>query len=169
MKKILYSFALIALTLVACKKDTDETSIEILPIQENEISSRSSLLAEINKLRVEGCTCGSTDMPRVDSLQWNETIEKAALLHSNDMAKKSFTSHTGSDGSDTGSRLSRVGYNFSSWGENIASGISTKEGALNGWKNSEPHCKNMMNANFTEIAVAKKGTYWTMVLGKPQS
>jgi uncharacterized protein YkwD len=45
--------------------------------------------------------------------------------------------------------------------------------AVQGWVDSPSHCQNMMNPQFTEVAVAcvgqpgsQWGTYWTMVLGR---
>ena len=97
----------------------------------------------------------------------------AALGHSDDMQQRNFFSHTGSNGSNPGDRLTSAGYNWRTYGENIAAGQSTVQSVVSGWMNSPGHCANIMNASFREIAVAcvkgtggsTYGTYWTMVLG----
>lgn len=97
----------------------------------------------------------------------------AALGHSNDMQQLNFFSHTGSNGSDPGQRLTNAGYSWRTYGENIAAGQSSVQSVVNGWMNSPGHCANIMNSSFREIAVAcvkggtgnTYGTYWTMVLG----
>ena len=54
----------------------------------------------------------------------NAALAAAATAHSNDMANKNFFSHTGSDGSNPGQRISRAGYNWYTYGENIAAGYT---------------------------------------------
>lgn len=54
----------------------------------------------------------------------NAALTAAALAHSNDMATNNFFSHTGSDGSSPGQRISRAGYSYYTYGENIAAGYT---------------------------------------------
>jgi uncharacterized protein YkwD len=75
----------------------------------------------------------------------------AAYLHSEDMVLNDFFSHTGSDGSSAGQRISRQGYPWRTYGENIAVGYPTVSSVIQGWLGSEGHCRNLMNPAFTEI------------------
>ncbi|CAM5234455.1 hypothetical protein SALBM217S_06840 [Streptomyces griseoloalbus] len=52
----------------------------------------------------------------------NSTLNTAAQRHSEDMASTGTMSHTGSDGSDPGQRITRAGYTWSTYGENVAYG-----------------------------------------------
>jgi uncharacterized protein YkwD len=54
----------------------------------------------------------------------NSALTSAAAVHSNDMADNNFFSHTGSDGSNPGQRISRAGYSYYTYGENIAAGYT---------------------------------------------
>jgi uncharacterized protein YkwD len=54
----------------------------------------------------------------------NAALATAAQAHSNDMANNNFFSHTGSDGSNPGQRISRAGYSWYTYGENIAAGYT---------------------------------------------
>lgn len=119
----------------------------------------------VNKYRTEGCTCGSEQMPAVSTITWNETLAKTAYLHSKDMNDKNYFSHTGKDGSDPGDRMERQGYNWRTYGENIAKGYANEKDVIEGWINSEGHCRNIMNPNFQEIGIGKEGEYWTQVFG----
>lgn len=83
--------------------------------------------------------------------------------------------HTGSDGSSAGVRMSRVGYKWNTWGENIAVGYGSAGAVMQGWLGSDGHCRNIMNANFKDVGVAcVRGTwnsstnapYYTMNLGR---
>ena len=49
-------------------------------------------------------------IPPRPALAWNERLAAAAHAHSRDQADTGVQSHTGSDGSDLGTRLDRVGY-----------------------------------------------------------
>jgi uncharacterized protein YkwD len=135
---------------------------------------QTDLLNIVNQHRAAGAQCGSSgSFAPAPALVWNTTMGIAALGHSNDMQQRNFFSHTGSDGSNPGARLTSAGYNWRTYGENIAAGQATIQSVVSGWMNSPGHCANIMKASFREIAVAcVKGTnantyrtYWTMVLG----
>ena len=71
-------------------------------------------------------------------------LNAAAEEHSEDMAFNDFFSHTGSDGSRVGERVSEEGYDWRSVGENIAAGQSTPQKVLDAWKGSSGHRANML-------------------------
>ena len=94
-------------------------------------------------------------------------LARAAELHAEDMSVNGFFSHTGSDDSSVGDRVKRQGYGFCFVAENIAQGQKGALDALQSWQNSEGHRRNMLSENATQFAMAQKGGYWVMVLGKP--
>ncbi|MER8016710.1 CAP domain-containing protein [Streptomyces griseoluteus] len=100
----------------------------------------------------------------------NSTLTKAAQDHSADMAAHNTMSHTGSDGSDPGSRITAAGYRWSAYGENVAFGYATPEQVMAGWMNSPGHRENILNCSFKEIGVglAQPGGYWTQDFGTAQ-
>lgn len=95
----------------------------------------------------------------------NSTLNTAAQRHSEDMASTGTMSHTGSDGSDPGERITRAGYTWSTYGENVAYGYSTPEQVMQGWMTSPGHKANILNCSFKEIGVGLSGTYWTQDFG----
>lgn len=97
----------------------------------------------------------------------NSTLTKAAQDHSADMAAHNTMSHTGSDGSDPGSRITAAGYQWSAYGENVAYGYATPEQVMDGWMNSPGHRENILNCSYKEIGVglAQPGSYWTQDFG----
>ncbi|MGW6824404.1 CAP domain-containing protein [Streptomyces sp. NPDC055005] len=101
------------------------------------------------------------------ALTVNAKLTTAALNHSKDMAAHSNMSHTGSDGSDPGARITRAGYGWMTYGENVAYGYSTPEQVMNGWMNSPGHRENILNCAFKEIGVglAEPNSYWTQDFG----
>lgn len=124
---------------------------------------QQELLDLVNEVRQSGCNCGDEYFSPVSPVAWNDTLEKAAQIHSDDMNKKNFFSHTGSDGSSAGDRITELGYDWSTYGENIAAGYTSEQTVIQGWLDSDGHCKNIMNGNFTEMGIATKGSYWTQV------
>lgn len=100
-------------------------------------------------------------------LTLNSTLTKAAQAHSDDMAAHQNMSHTGSDGSSPGDRITRAGYTWSSYGENVAYGYSTADQVMAGWMSSPGHRANILNCGFKEIGVglAQPGSYWTQDFG----
>ncbi|MFG3009695.1 CAP domain-containing protein [Streptomyces cinerochromogenes] len=101
------------------------------------------------------------------ALTINPALTKAAQAHSEDMASHQNMSHTGSDGSNPGDRITAAGYTWSSYGENVAYGYSTAEQVMAGWMTSPGHRANILNCGFKEIGVglAQPGSYWTQDFG----
>ncbi|MGN9790793.1 CAP domain-containing protein [Streptomyces sp. OZ13] len=93
----------------------------------------------------------------------NAKLSKAAQDHSEDMAAHRNMSHTGSDGSDAGARITRAGYSWSTYGENVAYGYATPESVMAAWMASPGHKRNILDCGFKEIGVglAQPDSYWT--------
>lgn len=93
----------------------------------------------------------------------NAKLTKAAQDHSEDMAAHRNMSHTGSDGSDAGARITRAGYTWNTYGENVAYGYATPESVMAAWMASPGHKRNILDCGFKEIGVglAQPDSYWT--------
>ncbi|MFD6888197.1 CAP domain-containing protein [Streptomyces sp. NPDC059957] len=118
----------------------------------------AEVLALVNKERATvGCP----------ALTVNEKLTKAAQDHSEDMAAHSNMSHTGSDGSDPGQRITRAGYQWSTYAENVAYGYPTAAQVMEGWMNSPGHKRNILDCDVKEIGIglAQPGQYWTQDFG----
>ena len=134
---------------------------------------RDEFLAAVNQARSANQICGITLHGPAPPVSWSDNLAMAAYLHSEDMVLNNFFSHTGSDGSSPGQRISRQGYPWTMYGENIAVGNQTVSSVIQGWLGSEGHCQNLMNPAFTEIgagyAIGPFGgnpaaRYWTFDL-----
>jgi uncharacterized protein YkwD len=104
----------------------------------------------------------------VGSVTYDARLGRAAQGHANDMLANNNLSHTGSDGSKAGDRIRAQGYDWITWGENIARGQPDEAAVLNAWVNSPGHQANNVNPNFEDFALAKAGSgsnrYWVLVL-----
>lgn len=127
--------------------------------------SKNEMLRLVNNARKKGCNCGGKYYPPAEPLTWNNQLEDAAQKHSNYMNSTNRLSHTGRGNSSAGDRMKAEGYDWMSYGENIAAGYSSEEEAIQGWLNSAGHCKNIMNPKFKEMGVATSGAFWTQVFG----
>jgi uncharacterized protein YkwD len=134
---------------------------------------REEFLAAVNQARSVHRKCGNTRHSPASPVSWSGNLAMAAYLHSKDMVLKNILGHTGSDGSSAGQRISRQGYPWRTYGENIAVGDPTVSSVIRGWLGSERHCRNLMNPAFTEIgagyAIGPFGgnpaaRYWTFDL-----
>lgn len=105
------------------------------------------------------------------ALSINDKLMTAAQKHSQDQADHQNMSHTGSDGSNAGVRLDRVGYAWRTYGENVAWNQKTPTSVMDAWMNSSGHKANILNCAFTEIGVGiadSNGPYWTQVFAAPR-
>lgn len=101
------------------------------------------------------------------ALNPNKKLTRAAEVHAKDMIRKGFFSHTGSDGSTIGTRVSAQNYGFCVIAENIAKGHLGVEEVLTSWMGSKGHRQNILNAEVTEFALVRgQGDIWVMVLGR---
>ena len=132
------------------------------------------VLTLVNAARGKPRKCGRNSFPAVPPLTLSAILNRAALIHSQDMAKNDFFEHQGSDGSKVGDRVSRVGYRWRGVAENIAIGAETAEIVVEGWLKSPGHCVNIMSPNYSEMGIAYvtdpksgPGIYWTQVFARP--
>ena len=76
---------------------------------------------------------------------------------------------------DPGARISAVGFNWSTVGENIATGYRTPSRVVAAWLASAPHCQNILDPIYTDVGTGvnksaigggRSGT-WTQDFGLP--
>jgi uncharacterized protein YkwD len=149
-------FWLIVITAASC--DTEN-------IRKNE-NVRTELLNRINTLRNTGCTCGNEWMTPVNALNWNTILEDAALRHATDMYLNNYFSHLSRDGKSPIDRASKAGYPGDYVGEVIARKYYTAKDVIEAWKESESHCRALMDSLYDEIGGARKEDYWVVDLGR---
>ena len=165
--------------------DAGATEAAVAPMVPNTLASatcadsgtkvfRQEVLKLTNSYRATGRNCGSTWYAASKPLTWDTMLKRAANGHSQDMAKNNFFSHTGSNGSSMGDRISNAGYHWSYTGENIAAGYSTVASVMDGWIKSPGHCANIMSSHYEDLGVAcvpsntaDYSSYWTMDLAAP--
>lgn len=104
----------------------------------------------------------------VSAVTYSDRLQQAAQTHADDMLQARLFSHTGSDGSDVGARVSRTGYGWCVVAENIAQGHRNLQEVMEAWTASPGHYANMISPEVTEFAVVEGGGYiWVMVLARP--
>jgi uncharacterized protein YkwD len=166
---------------VGKKKYTTSLRVTFVITRPEPSAAEAEVLRLTNLNRTAGYTCTDSHtgkqsvMPPVPALTWNANLATAARLHSLDMAKKNYFSHDSQDGTDPGTRISRAGYAWSTYGENIAAGYPSPAAVVAGWMSSYGHCLNIMHADFTELGVgygyntaSKYDHYWTQDFGAPR-
>ena len=102
----------------------------------------------------------------------NEVRElvNSAHDHSQDMATRESMSHTGSDGSDPGQRITRANYNWSAHGEIVGFGFGAASAVVDAWMNSPTHREVIMTPVFRDfgagLVYSRDGEpYWTVNFG----
>lgn len=125
-----------------------------------------TMLEKVNALRSSGCNCGTTYMPPVRHLQWNEYLELAAQHHADDMYHNNYFNHISLTGSSPIQRAEEAGYRGPYIMENIGKGAAFLDAVMIAWQNSEGHCLAMMDSLHTVIGAARSGNYWVQEFGK---
>jgi uncharacterized protein YkwD len=166
---------------VGTKKYATALKVTFVITKPEPSAAEAEVLRLTNLNRTAGYTCTDshtgehTVMPPVPALTWNANLATAARLHSSDLAKNNYFSHNSLDGTNPGTRITRAGYAWSTYGENIAAGYSNPAAVVAGWMSSYGHCLNIMDAAFTDLGVgyaynsaSKYDHYWTQDFGAPR-
>ena len=110
-------------------------------------------------------------------MRLNGSLNDAAQAHSAVQASVGSIFHIAPDGSNPGQRIARTGYQFSTWGENVAAGYRNATAVMAAWMRSPGHCRNILNPAFTELGVgyvkrdndpSRYFDYWTQVFARPK-
>jgi len=134
----------------------------------------AEILQRVNARRASGASCGTRGhFPNAVALQWSTLLTNASAAHSQDMAANNYFAHDSQDGRTPGDRIAAAGYDWATYGENIAAGFPTAQAVVDAWFGSDGHCANLMNGSFRDIGVAcipgtgsnSYANYWTMELG----
>ena len=162
LRKLFTTSMIVILTLLLFVPISANLSL----IEDAEAAAATAMVSMVNNLRA------STG---AQAVSWNAQLAQAANNHNNDMAAGNFLDHTGSNGSNPGTRITATGYSWSTYGENILYQFADNDTtAYNTWFNSSGHYANMVNGAFCEIGIDKvlafNGRwYYTMVLAAPRS
>jgi uncharacterized protein YkwD len=112
------------------------------------------LLQRINAARSQPRRCGARWFAAAPPLQADRQLRVAAEAHARDMLQHNYFAHEGQDGSTPAQRVRSAGYTYRLEGENLASGPTTAQDAVDGWISSPAHCENLMDPRFTQSGVA---------------
>ncbi len=100
------------------------------------------------------------------AVSWNDQVTAAARAHSIDQAATNRMTHTGSDGSDAGDRLTRAGFVWRAWGENVAAGYTSVQAVFDGWMGSPAHKAQILGdflyVGMGAVASSTGTVYWTL-------
>lgn len=138
----------------------------IAPVTRTPVVTTDPAVAEVVRLvNVERAKVANCPALRVDA-----RLATAARLHSEDMARQDYFSHTSLDGRSPWDRIAAQGYTGAS-GENIAAGYRTAAAVMTGWMNSSGHRANILNCTSRAIGVGigyggSYGLYWTQTFGR---
>jgi len=136
---------------------------------------QQQVLDAVNLARSNGRRCGTKKYGPSPALALNDQLLKAATGHARELAKRDLISHQSADGSSEADRATRAGYAWTFVGENVAAGQNSAAEVVASWLDSPGHCRNIMDADFTQMAVAyvvdpkqKLGIYWVQMFGRPK-
>jgi uncharacterized protein YkwD len=93
---------------------------------------------------------------RAHPLQWDDRLAAVARAHSEDMARAGYLTHAGSDGSVPAQRVSYMGIQWLSTGENVARARDAAEAEslfMDEPKFQQNHRSNILNPNYSIVGI----------------
>jgi len=173
-----------SLNVIVTSKKIDTTIPTLSETLKNEY------LKAVNSARSKPQDCGEAgSFSATTKLTWNSKLYEAAYEHIQDLIASSTFAHEGSGTesdwtgyalgkkSDLKERAENYGYKWSRLGENLGGGtqLDKTEEMVQEWLESDHHCANLMNPNFTELGMVmiKDDTslythYWGQEFGTPK-
>lgn len=104
----------------------------------------------------------------------NSELNRAAQVHSDDLATHDLWSHIGSDASSPADRMRRAGYPLAAGDEALAANTSDETAVLNAWLGSPRHQAMLLNVEYVDVGAAHAfnpsstyGDYWTLLVARP--
>lgn len=142
------------------------------------VQFEDEVLELVNEFRSQPADCGvEGQFEAAPPLAMDPTLRCSARLHSLDMFEREYFSHDNPDGLDPFQRMQEAGFEGQRMGENIAQGQPTPEVVMQDWMESDGHCANIMQPQYTLIGIGfEAGTqqvfggasnYWTQNFGTP--
>ncbi|XVV09138.1 CAP domain-containing protein [Actinoplanes sp. CA-131856] len=122
------------------------------------------VLILVNQNRRKG-GCGPLELDR--------RLIEAANRHAADMARRDYFEHDSPNGDSAGDRVSRAGYDWKRYGENIARGADSAWEVVDGWMNSRVHRENILDCGLHEMGIGlaldrDRTTYWVQDFATPR-
>lgn len=114
---------------------------------------------------------------RLVLVRLNAILTKEAQRFSGVQARLGRLSHRGDDNTTGGQRLTRAGYRWSFWGENLAAGQERVDQVVAAWMASPPHRALLLHPQAREIGLGHTFRpndpsgffdYWVLELGRPR-
>ncbi|CAG8450954.1 2485_t:CDS:2 [Dentiscutata heterogama] len=101
-------------------------------------------------------------------LRLDSQLNNAAQKHTDYMARTNILSHY-ENSQDPGVRIKAQGYNWSTYGENIAQGQLTEDEVMKAWMSDPPHRDNILGKMFKHLGVgySSQGNFWTQDFAAP--
>ncbi|MEV0455043.1 sigma-70 family RNA polymerase sigma factor [Catellatospora methionotrophica] len=144
----------------AAPSPSPPASVRPSPTKAAPATLEAQMLTLVNQAR-KSAGCGA--------LRAEPKLDKASRLHSADMVKRDYFSHTTPDGVTPWDRAKAAGYTQPS-AENIAAGNATAKATMNQWMNSPGHKANILNCSYKAMGVGRATGggyryYWTQMFG----
>ncbi len=111
--------------------------------------------SDINSAELLSYTNTAREENDLEPLKTNDKLSEAANEKAADMVKEGYWSHTSPDGTTPWYWIDKVGYTYSTAGENLARGFTSSSSIVNAWMNSPSHRANVLNGNYTEVGFAE--------------
>ncbi len=118
---------------------------------ENKPYSRSELLAQINRVRLQN---------DLDKLKLNAELNRAAQNKVNDMVRNGYFGHEAPTGLRFFDFIKASGYTYRKAGENLAVNYATSKTLISAWLKSQGHRANVLSEAYTDTGIGiAYGTY----------
>ncbi len=138
-------------------------SVFFMPFSQKFLKYISSKISQFATVISSSLVMGTNDFRAVNNesaLKESSLLNLAAQMKAEDMAKKEYFSHVAPNGDLPWVWFSKVGYDYSYAGENLAIDFTESSDVTDAWINSAKHKANLLNTNFTEIGIGiATGTY----------
>lgn len=135
------SLSLLALVALFASRPTTAAPLEI-----TQTTSEADLVTRTNLER---------QAYRLSTLTWDAELYQAAQAKAGNMLSEQYFDHISPTGTTPWEFIHGAGYTYESAGENLAVGFTQNDRVVKAWMDSPTHRANVLDAEFSEIAIAE--------------
>jgi len=147
-----------------------------LTFGQKENLTENSLLGDVRSGAIISFTNKERSAIGVQVLTESKTLENAAILKAQDMARNGYFAHYSPEGLSPWFWFDRAGYEYQKAGENLAVNFDDSKEVVSAWMNSPTHKENILKNGYSEIGVGtaegmykgKKATFVVQLFATPK-
>jgi len=134
--------------------DAGNTAVAAATVDEHDVCTEVGFPLTVDHVAVLDALNAYREEYGLQTLIYSKSLERAAHAVADDIVERNFFDHIDPDGNAPPQRAMAAGFCHEYVGENLATGFTTAEAVMEGWKASEGHNANLLHPQYAYVGIA---------------